>query len=52
MQSDYNCGPALFWGKIVGKYTFIYRCVLGTVKDYYIVLAFDYNRLQNGFPHK
>jgi radial spoke head protein 9 len=41
LRSEFKLDHAFFWGKVIG-----------TVKDYFVVMALDYNSLKNGFPSK
>lgn len=53
IKSDFEVDHLLFWGKFLGKLEISQSwLLLGTIKDYYIVMTFDYSKLKYGFPIK
>ena len=41
LKNDFKLEELFFWGKLIG-----------TVKDYFVVMTLDYTVLQSGFPTK
>ena len=54
-MTEYNLDNLHFWGKINGKIVSCYLLIcicIGTVKDYYICVSYDYIHTNKGFPSK